>query len=51
MLFLNGFGTEKIDKVFSKKYSPLNLFLRFICFNTHIQAMVLEINLLKRETL
>lgn len=29
----------------------LNLFLRFICFNTLIQAMVLEINLLKKETL
>mgnify|MGYP001031597205 FL=1 len=29
----------------------LNFFLRFICFNTHIQAMVLEINLIKKETL
>lgn len=44
MPFLDSFGTEKVDKVFSKKYSPLNIFLRFVCFNTLIQAMVLEIN-------
>ena len=29
----------------------LNFFLRFICFNTHIQAMVLEINIMKKFAL